>query len=122
VPAEAPPKASTPTPSNAISGRLTACSMRRVAGPVFDHTGNDQVVVGTAGGFDAERHIDLLHVDWPARDEMDIARTWSETVPAQLDLTPKAAGGQETPHPGAYEISVEVRARNADAIRYAIPP
>jgi hypothetical protein len=151
----------------------------------FDHTGNDQVVVGTAGGFDAayvrlrvangagkdtaddvvvmvtevrqlkdsdeamaqagpialpltwsgssppltvasvhpgsERHIDLVHVEWPARDEIDIARTWSETVPAQVDLTPKPAGGQETLHPGTYEISVEVRARNADAIRYAIP-
>jgi hypothetical protein len=108
----------------------------------FDATGNDQVVVGTAGGFDAacvrmrvangagkdsaddvvvmvtevrrledsemamggatpiglpltwsgsspprtvasvhpgsERHIDLLDVDWPARDEIDIAREWSE--------------------------------------------
>jgi hypothetical protein len=151
----------------------------------FEHTGNDQVVVGTAGGFDAafvrlrvangqgkdtaddvlvmvtevrrledseeaiaeaqpielplawsgsnpprsvasvhpgsERHIDLLHVDWPARDEVDIARKWSETVPARLDLTPKPAGGQEILDSGKYEISVEVRARNADAIRYAIP-
>jgi hypothetical protein len=151
----------------------------------FDYTGNDQVVVGTAGGFDAacvrmrvanregkdtaddvvvmvtevrrlddsekamaeatpiglpltwsgssppltvasvhpgsERHIDLLHVDWPARDEIDIGRKWSETVPLQLDLTPKPAGGQDMVHSGRYEVSVEVRARNADAIRYAIP-
>jgi hypothetical protein len=151
----------------------------------FDRTGNDQVVVGTAGGFDAayvrlrvangpgkdtadevvvmvtevrrledsekaiaeaqpielplswsasnpprtvasvhpgsERHIDLLHVDWPARDEIDIARKWSGTVPVQLDLTPKPAGDQEMLDSGTYEISVEVRARNADAIRYAIP-
>jgi hypothetical protein len=150
----------------------------------FDQTGNDQVVVGTAGGFEAayvrlrvanregkdtaddvvvmvtevrrledsekaravaqpfglpltwsgstppltvasvhpgsERHIDLLHVDWPARDEIDIARKWSETAPVQLDLTPKPAGGQEILDSGTYEISVEVRARNADAIRYAI--
>jgi hypothetical protein len=151
----------------------------------FDHTGNDQVVVGTTGGFEAacvrlrvvngagkdtaddvvvmvtevrrlddsadavaevkpialpltwsgsnppramgsvhpgsERHIDLLHVDWPAGDETEIGRRWSETTPAQLDLTPKPVGGQEILNLGRYEISVEIRARNADAIRYAIP-
>jgi hypothetical protein len=151
----------------------------------FDQTGNDQVVVGTAGGFDAayvrlrvangagkdtaddvvvmvtevrrledsekamaeakpiglpltwsgssppltvasvhpgsERHVDLLHVDWPARDEVEIARKWSDTVPVHLDLTPKPAGGQEILDSGKYEISVEVRARNADASRYGIP-
>jgi hypothetical protein len=151
----------------------------------FDRTGNDQVVVGTAGRFDAahvrlrvangagkdtaddvvvmvtevrqledsenatveaqpiglpltwsgsnppltvasvhpgsERHIDLVHVDWPALDEIDIAREWSDTTPVQLDLTPKPAGGQEILDPGRYEISVEIRARNADAIRYVIP-
>jgi hypothetical protein len=118
----------------------------------FDHVGNDQVIVGTAPGFEAayvrlrvanragkdtaddvvvmvtevrrvpdseeataevrpiglplawsgtsppltvasvhpgsQRHVDLLHVDWPARDEVEIARKWSETVPLQLDLTP----------------------------------
>jgi hypothetical protein len=150
----------------------------------FDYTGNDQVVVGTAAGFDAacvrlrvangpgkdtaddvvvmvtevrrledsekavaeakpiglpltwsgssppltvasvhpgsERHVDLLHVDWPARDEIEIARKWSESVPVQLDLTPKPAGGQDILDPGTYEISVEVRARNADAACYAI--
>jgi hypothetical protein len=68
----------------------------------------------------SERHIDLLHVDWPARDEIDIARKWSDTAPVQLDLTPRPAGGQEILDSGTYEISVEVRARNADAIRYAI--
>jgi hypothetical protein len=147
----------------------------------FEHAGNDQVVVATAGGVDAacvrlrvangagkdtaddvvvmvtevrrledseraiaqtkpiglpltwsgsnppltvasvhpgsERHIDLLHVDWPARDEIDIAGKWSETVPVQLDLTPKPAGGQEILDSGTYEISLEVRARNA-----ATPP
>jgi hypothetical protein len=151
----------------------------------FDHTGNDQVVVGTAGGLEAayvrlrvangagkdtaddvvvmvtevrrledsektlaegkpiglpltwsgssppltvasvhpasERHIDLLHVDWPARDEIDIAREWSETVPVQLDLHPKPTSKQDILDSGTYEISVEVRARNADATRYAIP-
>ena len=146
----------------------------------FDRSGNDQVVVGSEGGFDAayvrlrvanregrdtadevvvmvndlrgvedsetrpiglpltwsgssppltvasvhpgsERHIDLLHVDWPAEDELEIARKWSEAVPVQLDLTPKPAGGRAVLESGAYEISVEVRARNADAIRYAIP-
>jgi hypothetical protein len=151
----------------------------------FDRTGNDQVIVGTPGGFDAahvrlrvvnrkgkdtaddvvvmvtelrrladsektmaeerpiglpltwsgssppltvasvhpgsERHIDLVHVDWPARDEIDIARKWSEAAPLKLDLTPKPAGGQDILVSGTYEISVEVRARNADAIRYAIP-
>jgi hypothetical protein len=62
----------------------------------------------------SERHIDLLHVDWPAGDEIDIARTWSEAAPVHLDLTPKPAGGQGTLTSGRYEISAEVRARNAD--------
>jgi hypothetical protein len=151
----------------------------------FDNAGNDEVIVATAGGFDAayvrlrvanragkdtaddvvvmvtelrqvadseetiseaqpiglpltwsgsspprtmasvhpgsERHIDLLHVDGPARDEIDIARAWSEAVPLQLDLAPRPAGGQDVLKSGTYEISVEIRARNADAIRYAIP-
>ena len=69
----------------------------------------------------SERHIDLLHVDWPGRDEADTGRKWSDTVPVQLDVAPKPAGGQDLLESGAYEISVEVRARNADAIRYAIP-
>jgi hypothetical protein len=68
----------------------------------------------------SERHIDLLHVDLPAREETEIGRRWSETTPVQLDLTPKPAGGRELLSLGRYEISVEIRARNADAIRYAI--
>jgi hypothetical protein len=68
----------------------------------------------------SERHIDLVHVDWPARDEDEIARRWSDTVPVQLDLTPKPAGGHDALEPGRYEIAVEVRARNADASRYGI--
>jgi len=69
----------------------------------------------------SERHVDLLHVDWPAGDEIDIARTWSDGVPLQIDLTPKPAGGRDVLDVGRYEISVEVRARNADTIRYAVP-
>ena len=68
----------------------------------------------------SERHVDLLHVDWPAEDELEIAQKWSETVPVLLDLTPTPAGGRGSLEAGAYEISVEVRARNADAIRYAV--
>ena len=69
----------------------------------------------------SERHIDLLHVDWPARDEDDIARKWSNAVPLQLDLTQKPAGGHDTLEAGSYEISLEIRARNADTIRFTIP-
>jgi hypothetical protein len=69
----------------------------------------------------SERHIDLLDVGWPAGDEIEIVRTWSEAAPVHLDLAPKPAAGQGTLTSGRYEISVEVRARNADAIRYAIP-
>jgi hypothetical protein len=69
----------------------------------------------------SHRHIDLLHVDCPAGDENDLARQWSGTVAAQLDLTPKPAGGRDALDSGSYEISVEVRARNADAVRYAVP-
>jgi hypothetical protein len=68
----------------------------------------------------SERHVDLLHADSPGRDEIDIERKPSGTSPLQLDLTPKPAGGQDVLESGVYEISVEVRARNADAIRYAI--
>jgi hypothetical protein len=69
----------------------------------------------------SERHIDLLHVDWPARDEIEIAQKWSDSVPAQLDLAPKPAAGDEILDSGQYEVSVEIRARNADAIHYVIP-
>jgi hypothetical protein len=69
----------------------------------------------------SERHVDLLHVDWPARDETDIARAWTGSEPVRLDLTPKPAGGQDLLRSGRYEVSVEVRARNADAIAYVIP-
>jgi hypothetical protein len=60
------------------------------------------------------RHIDLLHVDLPAGDEAEIA-------PLELDLNPKPTGGRDLLEPGTYEISIEIRARNADALRYAIP-
>jgi hypothetical protein len=58
----------------------------------------------------SERHLDFLHVDES-----------SDTVPVHLDLTPKPAGAEGTLDPGSYEVSLEIRARNADAIRYAIP-
>ena len=61
----------------------------------------------------SQRHIDLVHVDWPAGAE-------TQTTPLQLDLTPKPAGGQDILDPGTYEITVEIRARNADAICYAV--
>jgi hypothetical protein len=61
----------------------------------------------------SERHVDLLHVDLPARDD--------ETTALQLDVTPKPAGGQDKLVAGKSEISVEVRARNADSISYVIP-
>jgi hypothetical protein len=69
----------------------------------------------------SERHIDLLHVDWPAGDEVEIARKWTGTVPLQLDLAPRPAGAEHILESGIYEISVELRARNADAMRYSIP-
>ena len=55
----------------------------------------------------SQRHVDLLHL--------------SDAVPVQLDLTPPQTGGRGVLEAGAYEISVEVRARNADAICYALP-
>jgi hypothetical protein len=58
------------------------------------------------------RHIDLLHVDLLADDEAD--------APLQLDLNPKPTGGQDLLEAGTYEISSEIRARNADALRYVI--
>jgi hypothetical protein len=59
----------------------------------------------------SERHVDLLHLDVPTEDNARL----------QLDLTPKPAGTHDLLEPGMYEISVELRARNADAIRYTIP-
>jgi len=61
----------------------------------------------------SERHVDLLHVDLIDRDEGEVARL-------QVDLTPRPASGHDSLEPGSYEIDVEIRARNADAIRYAI--
>jgi len=59
------------------------------------------------------RHIDLLHVDSLGGDEAD--------APLQLDLNPKPTGGQDLLEAGTYEISIEIRARNADALRYVTP-
>jgi hypothetical protein len=44
-------------------------------------------------------------VNWPARDELDVARKWSGTVPVQLDLAPPPAAGQHILDSGAYEIA-----------------
>lgn len=43
----------------------------------------------------SERHIDLLHIDLPTTDEIDVT--------AQLDLTPKPAGNRDVLYPGEYE-------------------
>jgi hypothetical protein len=59
------------------------------------------------------RHIDLLHVDLLGSDEADAL--------LQLDLNPKPTGGQDLLEAGTYEISIEIRPRNADALRYVIP-
>jgi hypothetical protein len=59
----------------------------------------------------SQRHVDLLHVDRPGQ----------ANVPLQLDLSPKPAGGRDLLEPGTYEISIEVRARNADAACYVVP-
>jgi hypothetical protein len=137
----------------------------------FDRAGNDQVVIGTAGGFDAA-HVRLRVADGPGKETADdvvvmvtelrpadsedtrpihLPLTWSGTsppltvsavhpgsarhidlvhvdllgddeaeAPLQLDLNPKPTGGQDLLEPGTYEISIEIRARNADALRYVI--
>jgi len=59
----------------------------------------------------SERHVDLLHVDLSTGDE---------AAPLQLDVNPKPTGGQDLLDPGTYEISIEIRARNADALCYAV--
>jgi hypothetical protein len=68
----------------------------------------------------SERHVDLAHVDLPAGAEFESARSRPERMPCQLDLASTPPGGRGDLAPGSYEISIEVRARNADAIRYAI--
>lgn len=55
----------------------------------------------------SERHVDLPRCD--------------RRSGLQLDLSPKPPTGADVLEPGSYELSVEVRARNADAIRYVIP-
>jgi hypothetical protein len=71
----------------------------------------------------SERHIDLLHVDWPRpgrdRDRAKVVRNDAGTT--RPDAEARRRRGEESLSLGAYEISVEIRARNADAIRYAIP-
>ena len=69
----------------------------------------------------SERHIDLLHVDWPPREELGNGRGRSETLALELDVVPKPVGGQDRLVAGTFELSVEVRARNADAVCYVIP-
>jgi hypothetical protein len=57
------------------------------------------------------RHIDLLHVDMAGDDR----------APLQLDVNPKPTGRQDFLEPGSFEISIEIRGRNADALRYVVP-
>ncbi|HKC21728.1 MAG TPA: hypothetical protein VKB64_04355 [Gaiellaceae bacterium] len=59
----------------------------------------------------SQRHVDLLHVDWPAQND----------APLRLDVSPKPRDSRDALEPGNYEISIEVRARNADATRYVVP-
>jgi hypothetical protein len=137
---------------------------------LFDRAGNDQVVVGTAGGSDAA-YVRLRVANGPGKDTADdvvvmvtelrpadsedarpihLPLTWSGTsppltvsavhpgsarhvdllhvdlagdnpVPLQLDLNPKPTGSRDLLEPGTYEISIEIRARNADALRYVVP-
>jgi hypothetical protein len=58
----------------------------------------------------SQRHVDLVHVELPARDAV-----------LRLDVTPKPPGDRDRLAPGAFEIPVEIRARNADAVSYVIP-
>lgn len=63
----------------------------------------------------SERHLDLMQVDWPAdRGEVGIG------APVRLTLSPRPAGDHGNLAPGRYEVLVDIRARNADAARYAI--
>jgi hypothetical protein len=55
----------------------------------------------------SERHVNLL--------------TWSEAAPPRLAVSAEPAAGGDTLGSGTCEIAVEIRARNADAIRYDIP-
>lgn len=54
----------------------------------------------------SERHVDLVHA---GRGELRLA------------LNPQPTGSRDLLDSGTYEISIEIRARNADAIRYVIP-
>ena len=63
------------------------------------------VAIGTIGAV-VYAHVDLAGDD-PA--------------PLQLDLNPKPTGNQDLLEPGTYEISIEIRARNADALRDVVP-
>jgi hypothetical protein len=47
-------------------------------------------------------------------------RSKSDAMPLQLDLSPKPAGGRDLLDAGTYGITIEIRARNADAIGYAV--
>jgi hypothetical protein len=140
----------------------------------FDRAGNDQVIFGTAGGFNAA-HVRLRVANGPGKDTADerggdgdrgaaargfagrrstdpppfdlvrhqpssnglrraswlgeahrsparrLAGDDEVEAPIQLDLNPKPTGSQDFLDPGTYEISIEIRARNADALRYVIP-
>ncbi len=138
----------------------------------FDNAGNDQIIVGSAGGFDVA-YVRLRVANRPGKDTADdvvvmvtevrplgkpeadatpihLPLIWSGTTPPrtvsalhpgsarhidlmhcdlagdgegrlQLDLDPKPTGGRDLLEPDAYEISIEIRGRNADALRYVIP-
>ena len=68
----------------------------------------------------SERRLDLVHVDSPAGGDVASPRTSATAVPLRLDFTPMPNGGLDIVDAGVYEISIEVRARNADAACYTI--
>jgi hypothetical protein len=68
----------------------------------------------------AERYLDLLHVDWPGRDELEIAERWTGSEDAFIEVMPKPAGRQDRLVAGEYTLRLQLLARNADATWYEV--
>jgi hypothetical protein len=89
----------------ATAFRQLATDESRPIGLPLTWSGSNPPITVAAVHPGSQRHVDLLHV---AGSRL------------QLDLTPKPVGGWDFLEPGTYEIDVEIRARNADAVGYAI--
>ena len=106
---------------------LELAQLSPTLGSAVDTWATVAVAIGTIGAVAYALFRDLI-IAPRRRPRLDLRfdpagndRSAHDAAPMQLDVNPKPTGGQHILEPGTYEISIEIRARNADALRYVVP-